>query len=372
MNTKKNTSATVKTALLCVAALACVLALLILVPSSPALLVDEPTILLSMNTGHVNQWDEPVLLLVTGYSVCIAAGAALAMLCTALLGRLRKFNFTASLGLALMSGAFAFVCSRVLYCALRWSYIINDLCGNWTFPVELWQGGYTMYGAIFGGILGAFVWSRICRKRFFAAMDILVPGMLLLIAAGRFGEMFTSQGMANYRAAEALNMLPFSFIGEWGDPNLALYAYEALIAAVALAVSGVMLLRRAPMGRVAETGLAIVSAYQVMMESLRGDELIKFGFVRLNMIAATALLVAIIVPRIVRCVKQRGWTTWQILRIVLLLLGAGVVICVEFALDGKIKLPGVNNTMLFAADALAVTGMMLSVLIADGRKKEVV
>ena len=167
-------------------------------------------------------------------------------------------------------------------------------------------------------------------------------------------------------------MLPFASVGEWGSPELCIYAYEALIALIALIVTSVLLLRRAPAGRAAETGLIIVSAYQVVMESMRGDELIKFGFVRLNMIAAAALLAAIIVGRIVRCIRHKGFGVWQILRIVLLLAGAGVVICVEFALDGKIKLPDVTDTMLYIADILAVTGMMLSVLIADGRKKEAV
>ena len=54
----------------------------------------------------------------------------------------------------------------------------------------------------------------------------------------------------------------------------------------------------------------------------------------------------------------------------LLLAGAGLVIAIEFALDGKIQLPGVTNTMLYAVDFLAATAMMLSVVIGDGRVKE--
>ena len=88
------------------------------------------------------------------------------------------------------------------------------------------------------------------------------------------------------------------------------------------------------------------------------------------MLLAAAVLVFIIVTRIVRHVRRRGWNAWQILRIVLLLAGAGLVIAIEFALDGKIQLPGVTNTMLYAVDFLAATAMMLSVVIGDGRVKE--
>jgi len=371
MTEKMNAAGAVKAALLVLLAAAAVLALLILVPSSPALLVDEPVVLKEIDTGFINEWDEPVLLLVTGYSVCMAVGAALAMLLTALVNRLRGGKLTEGLSLALMSGAFALVGSRLLYCVLCWSYIMNDLGGTWAFPVQLWQGGYTMYGAILGGLLGAFLWAKASGKCVLKTMDTLIPGMLLLIAAGRAGEYFSVQGGGNDRATEALAMLPLTKADYWGDPVLAVCGYAVIVALIALVVSGVLLLRRTPAGRAAENGLIIVSAWQILLESLRGDELIKFGFVRLNMIAAAVVLAAIITGRIIRCVKKGGWTAWQIARIVLLLAGAGVVIAIEFALDGKIKLPGVNNTMLYAVDALAVTGMMLSVLIADGREKEV-
>ena len=364
----KNIVAVLKPVLLTVLAAACVLALLILVPSSPALLVDEPVILAEFDTGFVNEWDEPVLLLITGYSVCIAAGAALAVALTAVITRLKGGKLADGLSLALVSGAFALIGARVLYCVLQWSYIMNDLGGTWLFPVQLWQGGYTMYGALLGGLLGGLIWAKATGKGFGKLADALVPGMLLLIAAGRLGEYFTVQGGGNDRATEALSMLPLTKADYWGDPVLAVCGLAVIVAIVALIVTLVQLMQRAPAGRAAENGLIIVSAWQILLESLRGDELIKFGFVRLNMIAAAVVLAAILAGRVIRSVKQTGWKAWQIGRIVLLLAGAGVVIAIEFALDGKIKLPGVSNTML---DALAVMGMMLSVLIADGREKEV-
>ena len=54
---------------------------------------------------------------------------------------------------------------------------------------------------------------------------------------------------------------------------------------------------------------------------------------------------------------------------ILFALGCALVIVVEFALDGKIKMFDGNNTALYVLDVLAVTGMMLSVAICDGRKE---
>ncbi|MBQ7848383.1 MAG: prolipoprotein diacylglyceryl transferase [Clostridia bacterium] len=345
---------------LCAAAVIGVLALLVLVPTSPALMVDSPVTLWS---ASVDDWGEPAGLRITAYSVYIAVGALLALGLTAVMAKLRGRCPAEGVALGLTSGAFALVCSHLLFCAVRWGYIINDLGGTAAFLVTLWEGGYTMYGAILGGLLGAFVFAMIRRQPVMPCFDMIVPGMLILVAAGRFAEQFTLQGMASYRAAEALSMLPFASVGEWGDPMLKVYAYEVIVAFAAFGFCMWPLCTKAPAGRAAENGLIVLSTWQIMMESWRGDELIKFGFVCLNMLMAAAVLVAILVPRIVRTVKAQGWKPWTIARIVLFLAAIGVVIAIEFALDKS----DINNTLLYAVMTAAIIGMTASVLIGDGR-----
>ena len=357
--------------LMCAAALVAALALLLLVPSSPALLVDEPQVLALLSVDpsapalmvdesetlmdyvweHTDDWGNP--------------DRPLAV--TAVLSHVKGLGAAQGMGLALLSGVCALLGSHWMYCALRWGYIVNDLGGSWLFPQEFMKGGYTMYGAILGGLLGAVIWARLRRVSVAQTMDVLIPGLLLLLCIGRYGEMMTAQGMANTRAAEALQMMPFAFEGEWGDPELAVFVYEALAALAALITAAVILWRGASAGRAAECGLAIVSAYQIMLDSMRGDELIRFGFVCLNMIAAAVVLAFILLTRILRRVREGGWRAWETVRVILFALGCALVIVVEFALDGKIKMFDGNNTALYVLDVLAVTGMMLSVTIADGR-----
>lgn len=352
---------------LCAAAVVAVLALLILVPTSPALLVDWPVTLTTLYTGGVDVYGDPAGLPVTAYAVCIAAGTALAIGLTALLSWRRCGCPWKGVTLALASGACALVCSHLLFCAVRWSYIINDLGSSAAFIVQPWQGGYTMYGAVFGGLLGAFIFVMARRESLADTLDMIVPGMLLLIVCGRFGEQFTLQGMASYRAAEGLSVLPFAGLDEWGTPTLKVYAYEAIAALAALIASAVLLARKAPKGRAAETGLAIVSVLQIMLDSWRGDELIKFGFVCLNMICAAAAVVVILALRIVRSVKRSGWKAWTIARIPLFLLAVGAVILVEFGLDGKMGITAAN-TLLYGVQAAAIVAMGAAVLIGDGRQ----
>lgn len=354
-------------ALLCAAAVTAVLALLILVPTSPAMMVDVPVTLTTLYTGGVDMYGEPAGLPVTAYAVCIAVGAALAIVRTAAASRRRCGCLWKGMALALVSGVCALVCSHLLFCAVRWSYILNDLGSTAAFLVQFWQGGYTMYGAIFGGLLGAFIFARASRDSLAETMDLIVPGMLLLIICGRFGEQFTMQGMASNRAAEGLNALPFAGLDEWGFPLLRVYAYEAIAALAALIALLEVRGNGAPAGRAAEMGLAIVSIMQIMLDSWRGDELIKFGFVCLNMICAATVVVFILAARIVRSVKASGWHAWTILRILLFLASVGAVIIVEFGLDGKMGITAAN-TLLYGIQAAAIVVMGASVLIGDGRK----
>lgn len=387
MNGKKLVTGVVLTLVFCMMV---ALGALLLAPSSPALKLEtagtleelrqtEETYvttwaLWQVDTGLQDAWEEPVPLMMTGYGLFLAVGAVLAVAAMAALNcrRVRSLDggaMATGAAAAALCGVFALLCGHWMYCALRWGYIINDLAGDWSFPLQFWQGGFTMYGAILGALLGAVVAAKAMKIRLSDMMDMLIPGLLIVVAAGRLGEMLTSQGVANTRAAEALRFLPFSGVNEWGDCLLKVWPYEAMAALAALVVSGVILLRRKPAGRAAEVGLAIVSAYQILFESMRGDELIRFGFVCLNMIAAAVVLAFMLVTRLIRCVRNGGWNAWQIVRCVLFAVGCGVVIVVEFALDGKIRMFGGNNTALYVLDVLAVTGMMLSVAICDGRKE---
>ncbi len=354
--------------LLTAGAVLAVLALLVLVPSSPAVMVEyEHTMLWS---SGVDEWGYASAPMITGYSVMIAVGAALAMALTVWMGKRRQLAWTASLGLALVSGAAALVCSHWLFCALRWGYIVNDLGASAAFIFQFWEGGYTMYGAILGGLLGAYLYARVRKTNVGDVMDAIMPGAVLLVAMGRAAECFTSQGMGTYVVNEALDMLPFVQSNEWGDGVLVpVYIYEAIVAFAAFAAMLVMSLKGKPLaGRIAETGLTIISAAQVMLDSWRGDELIRFGFVRLNMIAAAVTLLALMILRVIRAVKADGKATWwTILRVVLLFLGAAVVLIVEFGLDGKMGITA-SNTLLYAIQTAAVI-MMGAVVLIDGRKR---
>lgn len=380
--------------LLGAASVIAVLALLVLVPTSPTMAADSPVVLFSIATsdpltmvaeGELDPAWDVVGLPVTVYAVFIAGSFALAMGLIMLLSRLKGRSLLRGTSLALLCGVLAFIGARLVYCVTNAGGIANEmsgeygidentsfglLLGNWlTFLVQPWRGGYSMYGAIFGAALGAVIFSRVARHRFAETMDVIVPGVLLMLAVGRVAEQFTLQGMSRWSVSDAMKMLPF-----YSEENYALsvYAYEALAAAGALVACVVLLCLRAPSGRTAETGLAVISVLQVMLDAWREDDFIRFGFVRLNMILAAVVAAFVLVLRIVRSVRQHPGTftlVWSIVRSVLFLVSAGAVMIVEFGLDGKMGITA-SYGELYVIQVLAILVMGASVLVQDGRKAQ--
>ena len=293
----------------------------------------------------------------TAYALCLLAGAAAAVALTAYLGRRNPgVNACLSMGMAAIAGAV--IGGRLVYCLTQWEFILVDL-GGAAFMAQPWQGGYNMYGALLGGLAGVLIYARATKKPACALLDLAAPGAALAICAGRLGEAFTSQGLGAYVDSEALQRFPFAVENLWGDWQLPVFVYEAAAALVTMIVC-LCLVRggRRPAGRVAEVFLALISLCQIMLESLRADEFIRFGFVKFNMLAAAVALGAVIGLSVWRQVKRRGWKPWQILRLILFAATILVVILIEFALD---KSP-IDNRLLYAVMALMLTLMGVSVL----------
>ena len=297
------------------------------------------------------------LFTLTAYALCLLAGAAAAFILTALLGRKNPgVNACLSMGMAAMVGTM--LGGRLVYCLTQLEFILVDL-GGAAFLAQPWQGGYNMYGALLGGLAGVLIYARATKKPADALLDLAAPGAALAICAGRLGEAFTSQGLGAYVDSEALQRFPFAVENLWGDWQLPVFVYEAAAALVTMIVGRCLGGGgRRPAGRVAEVFLALISLCQIMLESLRADEFIRFGFVKFNMLAAAVALGAVIGLSVWRQVKRRGWKPWQILRLILFAATILVVILIEFALD---KSP-IDNRLLYAVMALMLTLMGVSVL----------
>lgn len=307
--------------------------------------MNETTVLLSVGD-----------LQLTAYSLLLAIGALLAILLTACLGK-KRIGVDASLSLCLAVLPGAVIGARLVYCATMIESILVDFDGA-SFIPRIWEGGFTLYGAILGGMISALIYARATHRKIPDVLDLLAPGSALVLCVARAAEYFTSQGLGDYIEDEAFQRFPFAVEanGSWQMP---VFMYEAVAAAIILIVVLCLLHQNREPGRTAEVFLVLLSLSQIILESWREDEFIRFGFVRWNQIAAAITLTTVLVLRLIRKgrPREKSRKIWTIMRVVLYLVGVALIILIEFALDKS----SIENTLLYGvmAGTLMVMGVAM-------------
>ena len=64
------------------------------------------------------------------------------------------------------------------------------------FPIKilfLWEGGLAIYGALLGGILAVWIFSKIKKIKFLNLLDLLAPSVALTQSIGRWGNYFNQE-----------------------------------------------------------------------------------------------------------------------------------------------------------------------------------
>ena len=121
----------------------------------------------------------------------------------------------------------------------------------WLSAVSLWQGGYCLYGALFGGLLCAWIGARVTKTDPVTAMDAMAPGACAALFFGRLGEVFSGQGFGNIVESESLYFFPLAYI-TWQEEDYQEWAYAVwfweAVTALAILIFLVYLGRRAVRG----------------------------------------------------------------------------------------------------------------------------
>jgi len=79
--------------------------------------------------------------------------------------------------------------ARLLFVVLKWS----EYAGSLTAIFNIHEGGMSIHGAVLGGLMALLLYARRRRGYFWQYADLLVPGLGLGQAIGRFGNFFNQE-----------------------------------------------------------------------------------------------------------------------------------------------------------------------------------
>ena len=280
------------------------------------------------------------------YSVLIVLGMALALLlCTREEKRLGLPRDTV-VDLALYVIPCGIIGARLYYVAFSWETFAGDLLRI----LRIWEGGLAVYGGVIGGLLAALVFSRVRKMPLPTLTDIIVPGLALAQAIGRWGNYFNMEAYGAVITNPAWQFFPAGVLIPGGGGyvwHMATFFYES---AWNLCVfTALMCLRRRAFRRFDLTCwyFLLYGAGRFVIEGLRTDSLTVFGGFRVSQLLSAGMMLFVLGWFARHAGRnRRGW------------LSASVMTVLLYVLFALLPLPLTLRHLLMAATAVVCASLL--------------
>ncbi len=251
-----------------------------------------------------------ILGIVPWYSVLIVCGICVALfLCTREEKRLGlKEDTTVDLALYVIPSGI--VGARLYYVAFSWPMFRDDPLSI----LKIWNGGLAIYGAILGGLIGVCLFSWRRRISLPALCDMVVPGLALAQAIGRWGNFFNMEAYGLPVTEPSLQFFPFAVrIVDSGAEvwHMATFFYESCWDLGVFAVLWLMRRRIQRSGDLTLLYMLFYGAGRAMIEGLRMDSLMTSGGgARVSQLLSVALCLAAVLVFVLRSASRSRAARW--------------------------------------------------------------
>lgn len=100
----------------------------------------------------------------------------------------------------------------------RLYYVLTSLDHFHSFydAIAIWEGGLAIYGGLIGGFIGILIMCRVKHIKLLKMVDVIVPGVILAQAIGRWGNFFNGEAYG-YEIADTTRY--FFFLKEFELPS---------------------------------------------------------------------------------------------------------------------------------------------------------
>ena len=300
---------------------------------------------------------------ITAYAVCICL-AVLAGLLVLLLRTGRKLKGDSAFVLAALSLPLALIGARLFYVLVRLPnypeilenafHVFKETASEMDWDI-IPGGGYALWGAAGGVVLAAFIVSKASKQSLGHLLDALAAPAAITICIARFAETFSGEGHGPAIENPLFCRAPFCIYDPmWEEWHLAVFVMEGIAALIIFLI----MLYYSPdrSGDGARKFMILYCSCQVLLESLRRDNFLRWLFVRVSQLTAVIVMLLMMIVAIVRWARSSDKpriTKRIIICTVLFFLFVGGCIGIEFAVD-KSDWP---NDILYMLLAVCAAGL---------------
>ncbi len=240
------------------------------------------------------------------YSLMIALGLFLGVMVILREARRQKIDEEFLINLIFYGVIFAILGARIYYVLFNWTYYSKHFVEIF----EIWNGGLAIHGAMIGGGLFTIFYSRNCKYNFVKLIDIIVVGLILGQAIGRWGNFFNQEaygGVVSLSFLQNLHLPQFIIEGmkvgsQYHHPT---FLYESLWNLVGFII--LLIIRRRnyiKIGQVTATYMMWYGVGRLIIEGMRTDSLM-LGSLRMAQLVSGAMIVVGVVIFFIKSRKPR-------------------------------------------------------------------
>ena len=295
---------------------------------------------------------------ITWYSVLIMTGAALSIWFAVRQEKQNELPPDTIIDLALRIIPFGILGARIYYVFFSWEAFSGDFFSIF----KIWEGGLAIYGGILSGMLVILFY---CRKRNLSVLlifDIIVPGLSLAQAIGRWGNYFNMEAYGwALKDGSALCFFPMAVLipGSEGYVwHLATFFYESMSDfMIFLILLALRKYRSLPKGQLFCFYIFFYASVRLFIEELREDSLYT-GSVRISQLLsflAQLILLVILLYHICSIKKQVGFRAIPQRILMLMILTLLLIFPVSGVVSRLVSIPLWNLLVLFLFSSVSVS-----------------
>ena len=226
------------------------------------------------------------------YGVIIASGLVLGIILASFRARRRGWSSDLVLDFILLALPLAVIGARAYYVAFEWDYF----AAHPERILAINTGGLAIYGAVIGGFLAAFIFSKAAKFSFLKLIDLVIPSLILGQAIGRWGNFVNQEAFGTLIANPKLQFFPLAvYIQSLGEWHQATFFYESFCNSILFVIVLLLGRKRVKDGTLLAAYFVGYGVARTVIEGLRTDSLYLFGTIRVSQALSAALVVVGIV-----------------------------------------------------------------------------
>lgn len=228
------------------------------------------------------------------YGILISMGVLVAFLVANINAKRKNLNFDTIIDGFLWSFPIAIIGARLYYVAFE-----LENYHSFVDVINIRNGGLAIHGGLIGGLLTAYIFTRVKRVNFLEYVDAITPGIILAQAIGRWGNFMNQEAHGGPVTEEFISKFP-QFIqngmlidGIYYHPT---FLYESVCNLIIFGVLMYILYRKRDQhGVVIGSYMVLYSIARFFIEGMRTDSLMFIGLRIAQIVSLIGILAGIIV-----------------------------------------------------------------------------